>query len=284
MTDPSWLLSTMAQSAAALVAIVGGFLVSRVVALSSERQGLERRARDLDEQTQDQAERLRDALEARRAVSWERFVKRAANDCAARYGEHGSVSTEWLADKHRDRVVPTRDEMLALARRLIRETEQAFDSVQAGITLDDYPGEKHIYMVSSNHLPSFGHTTYVLGGPDPTDMFMWKEDRYDKLMEAERDLQAGLSALERERDFVQTERARVAKPEGLKGAMFAFAYLTVAGVVAPVVGLALRPVPSDPLSRWLLFSLFASGLLGLGWYLIGAVRRLSKPRRLQKRG
>src|SRR5205085_1660535 len=44
-TDPNWLLSSTAQSAAALVAIVGGFLVSRVITLSTERQGLERRLR-----------------------------------------------------------------------------------------------------------------------------------------------------------------------------------------------------------------------------------------------
>ena len=144
-------------------------------------------------------------------------MKRAANDCAARYAEHGSVSPEWLADKHRDRGVPTRDEMLALARRLIQETEQAFDSVRAGITLDEYPGEKHLYRVAGNHLPSSSHTTYSLGGPDPTNVSMWKEDRYDKLIEAERDRQAGLSALEREGDFVRTERARVAKPEGSGG-------------------------------------------------------------------
>ncbi len=42
-TDPNSLPSTEAQSAAALVAIIGGFLVSRLVALSMERQGLERR-------------------------------------------------------------------------------------------------------------------------------------------------------------------------------------------------------------------------------------------------
>lgn len=263
MTDPNWLLATMAQSAAALVAIVGGFLVSRVVTLSSERQGLERRARDLEQQTQDQAERLKGARQDRRAVSWERFMKRAASDCVARYADHGSVSPDWLANEHRDRGVPTREEMAALASRLIQETEQAFKSVRAGTTLNDYHGEEYVYRVASNVLPSFSHTTYGLGGPDRTDVFMWKEDRYDKLIKAERDLQAGLSALEREGGFVRTERARVAKPEGLRGAMFAFAYLTVAGVVAPVVGLALRPVPSYPLWRWLLFSLFASGLLGL---------------------
>jgi hypothetical protein len=40
--DPNSLLATLAQSSAAIVAIVGGFLVSRLVALSSEREGLRR--------------------------------------------------------------------------------------------------------------------------------------------------------------------------------------------------------------------------------------------------
>ena len=55
MTNPNRLLATMAQSAAALVAIVGGFkfLVNRVVTLASERQELERSARDRERRTQD---------------------------------------------------------------------------------------------------------------------------------------------------------------------------------------------------------------------------------------
>jgi hypothetical protein len=43
--DPNWLLSTIAQSTAALVAIVGGFLVSRLLALITEA-GSDRREHD----------------------------------------------------------------------------------------------------------------------------------------------------------------------------------------------------------------------------------------------
>jgi hypothetical protein len=46
-TDPNWLLSSVAQSAAALVAIIGGFLVSRLVSLAVERNRLLERQRDL---------------------------------------------------------------------------------------------------------------------------------------------------------------------------------------------------------------------------------------------
>src|SRR3954467_8057743 len=42
MTDADSLLATLSQSSAAMVAIIGGFLVSRLVALSSEREGIKR--------------------------------------------------------------------------------------------------------------------------------------------------------------------------------------------------------------------------------------------------
>jgi hypothetical protein len=44
--DANWLLSTVAQSTAALVAIVGGFLVSRAISFSSERTGLVNRLQE----------------------------------------------------------------------------------------------------------------------------------------------------------------------------------------------------------------------------------------------
>lgn len=45
--DVNWLLSAITQSAAALIAIVGGLLVSRYVSLHAEQQGARRRADDL---------------------------------------------------------------------------------------------------------------------------------------------------------------------------------------------------------------------------------------------
>jgi hypothetical protein len=42
VADPNWLLSAVAQSTAALVAIVGGLIVARLISLSAERTTLER--------------------------------------------------------------------------------------------------------------------------------------------------------------------------------------------------------------------------------------------------
>ena len=46
-TDINALLSTIVQSAASFVAIVAGFIISRLLALSSERDGLLNRIREL---------------------------------------------------------------------------------------------------------------------------------------------------------------------------------------------------------------------------------------------
>lgn len=43
--DPNWFLSTVAQSAAAIVAIAGGFLISKVITISSERGAMKAEVR-----------------------------------------------------------------------------------------------------------------------------------------------------------------------------------------------------------------------------------------------
>lgn len=46
--DLNGLISTIISSTAALVAIIGGFLVSRVISLSSEKNSIVRRLREIN--------------------------------------------------------------------------------------------------------------------------------------------------------------------------------------------------------------------------------------------
>jgi hypothetical protein len=61
--DPSWLPSTVAQSTAALVAIVGGFMVSRFVSIDSEMTGARRRLEEAEERHRVASEQ-RDQIQA----------------------------------------------------------------------------------------------------------------------------------------------------------------------------------------------------------------------------
>ena len=306
MTEPSWLLATMAQSAAALVAIVGGFWVSRVWTLNSERQGLERRARELEQQKRDQAKRLKKASRRRSVASWDRYVDWMAAECAARYENDGSVSPEGLVERFWLRGVPTREEMLGMAGLLVEQTKQAFEHFERGgsppdVETTDWAVYKIYQTVEAareagvrvarraeirakagrTRSSSVSDRVWAASlsrakDRDSEERDMLKQKRYDTLIEDEHEKQARLALLEREHDFVRTEAARVPKPQGLWFAASAFSYLTVAGVVVPVVGLAWRPVPYNLLSRRVLVGLFVSGLLVLGWYLIWSTRQLSK--------
>lgn len=55
VADINWLLSALAQATAALIAIVGGLLVSRYVALHAEQQSAGRRVQDLARREQEAA-------------------------------------------------------------------------------------------------------------------------------------------------------------------------------------------------------------------------------------
>ena len=174
----------------------------------------------------------------------------------------------------------TSEDRLAMAGDLIPLIQQATEHFGRGGDMPDFSAgdsDRDIYE-AVNRVRS--------GQPPPNvnlEVFKVIVARYENLLDDERELQAGLSALQLEGNFVRTEAARVTKPEGLRLAAGAFAYLTVVGVMVPIVGLAWRPVPSDTLWRIALVSLFATGLLALGGYLIWAIRQLSKPSKLQGR-
>ena len=102
-TDPNWLLATMAQSAAAMVAVIGGLLVSRVITLSAERRGLDRRVREIRERTDDKKILLSEVRQSRQDISWEWFLDLAVEDSAK---GRGNVSDEKLAGDRWVRGVP----------------------------------------------------------------------------------------------------------------------------------------------------------------------------------
>ena len=60
-SDVNWLLSALAQASAAMIAIIGGLLVSRYVALHSEQQAARRRLSDLQRRSIEAGDRLASA-------------------------------------------------------------------------------------------------------------------------------------------------------------------------------------------------------------------------------
>jgi len=59
-TDPSWLYSTIAQSSAAIVAIIGGFITATVLSLMAEKRSLQNQSADKEKQLEQYIEQEND--------------------------------------------------------------------------------------------------------------------------------------------------------------------------------------------------------------------------------
>ena len=94
MTDVNWLLSALAQTAGALVAIIGGFLVSRLVGMSAQRNGLLTRLDEIGKQVESAEMSLLDAR--KELVAWELnlLIPCFIDDLAQRDGDLNNYSLD----------------------------------------------------------------------------------------------------------------------------------------------------------------------------------------------
>jgi len=94
--DPNWFLSTVAQSTAALVAIIGGLLISRLVSLAADRDGLIRTRQRLNVELIS-ATTHADKLRAQRLNDgWSTFLEFATPQLV---DSRGIISTDDLLDE-----------------------------------------------------------------------------------------------------------------------------------------------------------------------------------------
>lgn len=124
--DPNWLLSTTAQSAAAMVAIIGGLLVSRLVTLSVERNSILQRLEDLRSRRTIKTIEYEEVRDARLAISKNWFLEAHLGDLV---DNHAQTDPESLLDTIT--VGSSRDEMRPVAEHLVSTIRSAFETIEA---------------------------------------------------------------------------------------------------------------------------------------------------------
>jgi hypothetical protein len=294
--DPDWLLSSTVQSAAVLVAIVGGFLVSRLVTLSAERGAI---------------------IQRRQQRNQLRQIKQAEYDEV--HADRLALSSEWFVNHHQDQLLEARgsadveslleefiprgssyQEMRQVAENLINSMQAAFRDIESkfpsgipprasselresGVTVPE--GSEDIYESVASHIaderkpsrprniwesPAFTMPSKIT----PAIVYQRQDARIDLEMERNSELRA----LNSELALLDEELSTFKKPEGIKGAIAVLIYLTLVGIALPTILMALRPVPDGPLSRAAIVAAFISGLIVLLVYLLFRVRSLRPPR------
>jgi hypothetical protein len=286
--DPNWLFSTEAQAAAALVAIIGGFLVSRLVALSVERQGLQRRFDELNVE----GTRLDKEATALRADIIEdekgKYLRKAIEPWVAAKGSPLEDLIPDLPDG-----IPTgtvrqwQDELTKQVTFAFTQIEQACRESQSDPRMDELLqakptlNELHqpivtqvLRKVKKDRLKArqetasqFGGVASLLAGFDPNDLNpispilsrSW-EDISPSRWPTLRALEDRARIRRTEADLVETHLEQISSPSGVGWGIASLGLLAASGIALPLILMALRPVPT---AWWARYGTVAAFVLGL---------------------
>lgn len=281
MADPSWLLATTAQSAAALVAIIGGLLASRLVTLSSEREALDRTIERVQLELRQREERaLFLALELKEL---ERliFTEYAVDHIAAHDWDMApdELARRVKAETYYELRIPEAD-LETVATQALKDVQEIGEAILSTIDRSHGPiedlGDLQLagYAVSQRERDLVEAVFEHLNEDDrfgpQLALDSDAEKRRQRLLAEEEEVEPRRFELRLERGLLEAQRDRLAAPPDIRQVRRSLALFAVTGVVWPILLLAwLSPGPGDGLAWWWPASVvvgFLVGLGALGWY------------------
>jgi hypothetical protein len=301
VTDYSTLLSTLAESAAAIVAIVGGFLVSRLVQLSSEREGLRRQLRQSRDELSHTDAVYTVAHDYRLGNSEEAFFGWVIDDLVR--SDLVSLDASTLLDEHIPRG-STREEMSEYLDLLIDRVAAAKSNVGAllqptdddGLEMEDLrdrglgfeDSEEEIYIallafvVESLPRRTRGFGQFAMNGlsfPHIVSPAIQSTElrRLDESIREEQELQSRRALLRSNVERLKAEMERIGHPNGVTPAIVILGIYSLFGILAPVAALAIAPNSLATWVVWSLIGLFAVGLFAVLFYIFWYARSLNTP-------
>ncbi len=282
MGDANWFFSACAQTAGAIVAVVGGFLATRLITLGSERSGLrqavvyaKRRLRDAENRVTKAGQELTDweINGFTQDILCEVVQMEGDTDASKLIAKYGSRELptgklEATINNLRDRVSFAFSELHSVGEIIIQvefdELMRRSGGYPSGLDRELY--ERVFYKIrnevrkrtgSQSH-PDFD-ALYFRRKPE-TAVEVAAQDR-SRLRKAVDDAENERSVIQSELENLIAQLGRVRRPRGLVVAWSILAYICAVGVALP---LALLPMDTEPgRLKWWVFGLFVVGLVAL---------------------
>lgn len=288
--DLNGLISTITTSTAALVAIIGGFLVSRVISLSSEQTGIKRRIREIDNDLLAKQELLRSVENYLLEDDAKDFLKENIEKILQKESLSLIVNEDKYNYRSEEEMKPYFDEMKIIIEELyslfdhLDELDEEFDDfyIKNKQHLKDLE-KRDFYQIayegmmdwinsqSQTHTP-LGLASFNIRSVSnlPTANFEYK----DKKKERGR-LIDDIRVLELQKEEQKKILGDYGKPRWVWGGLAVLIYACIVGIIYPSI---LLPYPAntynDSLTKVFLLILFFSQLVGLFVYLGFAMYKL----------
>ncbi|WP_077305726.1 hypothetical protein [Terribacillus halophilus] len=292
--DLNILISTIVTATSALVAIIGGFLVSRVITLAGEKNAIVRRLHELDN---DMTAKERILSEIEIELLEEDVDDFIYEHCEELIIERKPIEEIFEGDSSislsLEKVRPYIDELLSIGDYIIKLIDESktfpeeFDDFlkENNIKIDrrrDW--HKLVYQTIWAEIPKTSDNPFGINFPPPSinAELLFRSNPVNQ--QIYRDKIKQLNNLENELTILKLRREEqtkilndYGKPTGLWGGLWVLIYACIVGIAYPST---LLPYPqntyNDGITKWFLISLFISQLLALFLYLGISMSKLTK--------
>lgn len=313
MPDPNWLLSSAAQSAAAIVGLMGAFLLHRLLTLGAERASLERRLLDVEAEVDQRQAELGNVEERILQLDAQAFVQDHSGEIVESRGE-ADLRQMVASDVSTSRTV---GELTPEFRRITGIVKRAFNVLESKIedygfelpaTFAEFAAETGLTQLKGEELQWYEAAYRKLQDdyrsvarparrrrtkPLPLEMGAAAPESRQALVQAKESLGNALFAVLGERERTVSSLRSIQRPPGVLAAILVLIYFTLTGVALPLV---LMPLEADAFQasavwavgamnlsgdrlRGLILAAFLSGLLFVLMYLLWAVRLTASKKR-----
>ncbi len=292
VVDPQTLFATLATSTAALVAITGGLLVSRLVGLLSERESLQRRRQQTASERrikEERADLLDDSRRDERLADWDRDHLREVIELEGDFDElskalfFDEVHDDELKSHARTRCDQAKQALGAIRERYptsappteVTELEAAGLVVPSGAT-DVF--ERAAAKVAQENRPSpsvFGKLVSDMAfvSPITSDATVQRWTQRNRDIDA---LRSEVTLLQAEEALLNTAISALRPTADVWVPLVALVLFALTGVVFPVIRLALWPNGGSFAVRMTAVALFLCGFATLLGSIVYAARRLNR--------
>ena len=293
ITDPNWLFSTAAQSAAAIVAIIGGFIASRVIDLNARKGAVDAEINALEDRLDAQRRTLARAEEALLLYDQTRFHAEVLRRLIPIEGDLPPDQLDAILTA--DPSGRTSEELRPHYEIALGQVKSAFEQVRTvmntpypasvkdladrGLVITPGPHE-WIYAHVLDHLrqqvPLGINPASALDGV-PKDPVEWDQAQLRTLLSARTQCSNKIYELGAEQHIQRRERKRISTPEALPSALVVLGYFAIVGIIWPLVVIAVDPRTVSGSVRLVTVVLFISGLGAVMWYIAARVNELRMP-------
>lgn len=293
--DLNGLISTIISSTAALVAIIGGFLVSRVITLSGEKNGILKKIKEIDKELEIKNSLYESAKQVVQDEDIDDFVREYAEEILFNQKSVESILEEdYSINIERDIIDSTLAKVAKIFEFIVKRIQSTDDRYSLPSDFNEFTRDNEIkinedrswheliYDLVLSHIPqqqsSFPYLNLINSVSDLNKIKpILSTQEYNANVSKVKALEDDIKVLKALRSAEDDMLKGYGKISGLWGGLAVLIYACVVGIIIPSF---LLPYPlnyyDDSATRMTLLILFVSELIAIFSYLGFAMLRLTK--------